>query len=338
MKRTRRRVIYAALATGLDAAGVAFAVGLNEALWLGAAVAIHVVAARLSLAAAVRRRHDLAVVERDIVFWTALAVPLFGPALAWAMPRPPATEEEKNAHRVFDEYSEHVKPDAPDYERSVFTGDYERDVARELDAESYHEVLRHGNTDQKRNALRRLAEMGEPRHLALVRRCLLDPDHEVRLYAYSEIERLSRDYEEEIARRAKELEEHPGDTEALLALARCYFEYAESGIHDQEMGAFYYRSAQRFAGEAHRNPEAEPEATWIEARSLGRVGEFDEALERLAALSPDQQALPESCIARADLAYRRRDFDAVREEAERVRAAGGELPEWLAALVMEVEA
>ena len=37
-------------------------------------------------------------------------------------------------------------------------------------------------------------------------------------------------------------------------------------------------------------------------------------------------------MARADVAYRRRNFAAAREEATRLRGAGEELPDWLAAL------
>lgn len=331
MRRTRRRVVYAALASGIEAAATAFAVGMNDLAWLGIAAALHVVAARLSLLAALRRRPDLSRVERDVVLWTALVVPLFGPLLAWSMPRPAVEEEAENAHAVFEQYSEHVKPDVPDYERTLFTGDYERDLARELDAESYHEVLRHGTTDQKRNALRRLADLGQPRHLELVRRCLLDPDHEVRLYAYSEIERLGRGYEEEIAKRSRELGQKPDDPEALLTLARTYFAYAESGIHDEEMAAFYYGSARRFAEQA-RAVAAGPEAVWIGARAMGRLGDFAGAEERLSALTPEQQGLAESCVARADLAFRRRDFETARAEAARIRELQEEPPEWLRAL------
>ncbi|MHC4974228.1 MAG: tetratricopeptide repeat protein [Planctomycetota bacterium] len=293
---------------------------------------LHVAAALLSVWAARRRRPDLSRVEADLVWLTSLFVPLFGPALAWAMPRPPAAEEEESAHEVFERYSDHVKPALPDYERTVFTGDYAKDIARELDAESYHEVLRHGSTDQKRNALLRLAQLGEHKHFRLIRQCLLDPEHEVRLYAYSELERASRLFEEAIAKRTRELKQAPDDATALLELAGSYFAYAASGIHDESMGAFYFRSAERYAAEARRQGLTDPEPIWIQARALGRLDEFEQAKATLQELTPAQQNLPESCVARAELAYRRRDFVAARAEASRMRDANAELPPWLAAL------
>jgi hypothetical protein len=302
----------------------------GRALALG--LALHVGAALLGRVAARRRRGDLSVVERDLVLLTGCAVPVFGPLVAWAMPRPARKEEPQNAHEVFTSYSEHVKPMVPDHERTLFTGDYDKDMARELDVESYHEVLAHGTTDQKRSALVRLAELGETKHFRLVRKCLLDPEHEVRLYAYSELERASRRFEEEIAQRARELAAHPEAADAPLALAGAYFEYAESGIHDEAMAAWYYRSAERYAGQARRLLGDAPEPVWIQARSFGRLGDFDRAKALLLELSEAQQNLPESCLARAELAFARRDFLAARAELARLREVGAEPPPWLAAL------
>jgi len=315
-----------------EAAALGAAMTLRDGRGLAVALALHLAAALLGRGAARRRRPDLSPVEADLVLATGAAIPLFGPLSAWALPRPPQTAEPENAHAVFESYAEHVKPATPDYERTLFTGDYEKDMARELDVESYHEVLTHGTTDQKRNALCRLAELGETKHFRLVRQCLLDPEHEVRLYAYSELERASRRYEEEIAQRARELAEHPASCEALLALARTYFAYAESGIHDEQMGAWYYRSAERYAAQARQVGGDDPEPVWIQARAFGQLGEYERAKALLQELSEEQQNLPESCVARAELACARRDFLAARAELARLRDAGVEPPSWLAAL------
>lgn len=293
---------------------------------------LHVLAAFLGRAAARRRRPDLVQVESDLVLLAGVSIPLFGPLAAWALPRPPAADAPENAHEVFAQYADHVKPVVPDHERTLFTGSYEKDMARELDVESYHEVLVHGTTDQKRSALRRLAELGEAKHFRLIRQCLVDPEHEVRLYAYSELERASRRYEEEIAQRAKELKEQAEGGGPLLAIARAYFDYAATGIHDEQMAAWYYRSAEQYAGIARRLLGDEPEPVWIQARAFGRLGDYDRAKALLHELTEAQQNLPESCLARAELAYARRDFLAARAEAARLRETGAEPPPWLSAL------
>jgi hypothetical protein len=313
--------------------GAAYALAVLPG-WRGplAASALHVAAALLCRWAARLRRDDLSVVETDIVVWIALLVPVFGPVLGWAAPRPPATEDAENAHVVFEQYAEHVKPADAGYERTVFTGDFKRDLARELDVESYHEVLRHGETDQKRNALRRLAELGEPKHFDLIRSCLLDPSHEVRLYAYSELERAGRDYEEEIANRSRQLKKQPDNVEALLTLARTYHRYAASGILDPSMAAFYFRSAERYATQAQQHGADDPEAAFVRAAALGRLEEYEDAEACLQALPEPHQALPGCCLVRAEIAYRRRDFAKVREEAARFLETDAEPPPWLAAI------
>jgi tetratricopeptide (TPR) repeat protein len=330
----RDSVLLLRVAATVLAEGAAFAAILlvpgGQGLALG--LLLHALAAILGRIAARRRRRDLAQVESDLVLVAGLLIPLFGPLTAWALPRPAGAKQPANAHDVFASYADHVKPAVPDYERTLFTGSYERDMARELDVESYHEVLVHGTTDQKRSALHRLAELGETKHFRLIRQCLLDLEHEVRLYAYSELERASRRYEEEIARRARELKEQPEQGGPLLAIARAYFEYAATGIHDEAMGAWYYRSAEQYAGRARRLLGDDPEPVWIQARAFGRLGDYDRAKALLQELTEPQRNLPESCLTRAELAYARRDFLAARAEAARIRDAGAEPPPWLAAL------
>jgi len=331
-QRFRGHVLLATVAVGVEMSSVVVALGYGTPGMLLLAGGLHIAAAGLSLLAARRRRSaPLGPVEKDLVFFTALLVPVFGPALAWSMPHEISPEKVENAHEMFERYEEHVKPAAPDYERTLFTGDYEKDLARELDAESYHEVLRHGSTDQKRNALRRLADLGEPKHFLLIRSCLLDPEHEVRLYAYSELDRSAQRFEQTIAKRSKEVEQGSESEEALLPLTEAYFDYAASGIQDEEMAAFYFRSAERFAARMSGSVEG----VWMRAAALARLKEFEQAEAMLATLGAAEQAHPRSCVVRADIAFRRRDFAAARAEAATMRAGGSEPPPWLAALETE---
>ncbi len=324
---------FVAGAVVFEGAAVWFALRDRLGPFFGA-MALHGAAIVFSRLAAHVRRPDLSPVERDLVTWTGLLVPGFGPVIGWSLPRRAEQEEAENAHAVFERYADHVKARDSGYERTLFTGDYVRDLARELDVESYREVLRQGQTDQKRSALRRLAELGEARHFALIRECLLDPSHEVRLYAYSELERAGRPYEEAIADGSRMLRRSPDDPDALLVMARAYHDYAASGIQDPQMAGWYFRSADQFGGRA-QEAGARTEGALIRASALARLGGFEEAGACLDALSPEEQGRAECCLVRAELAYRRRDFATVRAEAARFAQTGDELPSWLAAMVGE---
>jgi len=345
MKIHRSVPVLVTLASCLEAAALTLAMALNRVEGLLVALVVHLAAARLAAAAAAVRRDDLSPTERDAVLWIAALVPMFGPSLAWAMPTPPLEEDDDdqadevvNAHDMFERYEEHVTPHRPDYERTLFTGDYAADLARELDAESYVEVLRNGGTDQKRNALRRLATLGEPKHFAQIRGCLLDPSHEVRLYAYSELEKASQVYEDEIAKFTKKLAKKPRNIASLLSMAKVQHDYAASGIHDAAMAAFYFKTVLRYAQRAAKAGADGPEPAWFAARALARMDQPDAALAEIAGLPEEQQELPESCLVRAGIQFRAREFDAARNEADRIEAGGGDLPPWLAALRTEVEA
>lgn len=341
----RSLIILVTLAAALEFTALSVVMAINRIEWLPVALVAHVLAARLSGHAARVRRDDLTRTERDAVVWLALLVPMFGPALAWWMPMPPAQENEEdeaedviNAHEMFERYEEHVKPHKPDYERTLFTGDYAKDLSRELDAESYSEVLRHGNTNQKRNALRRLATLGEPKHFALIRGCLLEPSHEVRLYAYAELEKASRFYETEIAQLSRRLTRRPRNVEALLGMARIQFRYASSGIHDAEMARFYYKSVLSFARRARDAGAGGPAATWLAASAAARIGDTEEAFAELGTLTAEEQEMAESCLVRAAIHFEARAFDLARLEADRIETAGGFVPSWLEAIRTGVEA
>ncbi|MHC4955127.1 MAG: hypothetical protein ACYTGZ_14825 [Planctomycetota bacterium] len=322
MKIHRSLPVLVTLASALECAALSLAMAMNRAVWLSVAMALHLAAAYIASRAAAVRRDDLSRTEP-----------------------PPESERDDNAddevinaHDMFERYEEHVTPHRPEYERTLFTGDYAADVARELDAESYVEVLRNGGTDQKRNALRRLATLGEAKHFAQIRGCLLDPSHEVRLYAYSELEKASQEFEDEIAELTKKLAKRPKNIASLMRLAEVQYRYAASGIHDEAMAAFYFKTVLRYARRAVEAGAEGPEPIWMCARAQASMGHPSVALAELAQLPEEQQGLPESCLVRAGIRFRAREFDLAREEAERVAAGGGKLPPWLAALRTEVEA
>ena len=121
--------------------------------------------------------------------------------------------------------------------------------------------------------------------------------------------------------------------EALVEMARTYYRYAASGIQDSKMAAWYFRSAERYAGKV-----SEPEGIFVRAGALGRLGRFEDAEACLETLPSELQAAPEACLTRAEIAFQRRDFAAAREEAAQMQQAGADLPDWLAALGPPAEA
>jgi len=322
------------LAAAVIGAFGALVIVFGESAWvLIPGLSAHVAAAFLSVhAARLRRDGELSPVERDLVLYTALFVPLMGAGAAFVMPRRDPREDVENAHEVVERYMDHVKPQIPDYERTLFVGDFDRDLARKLDTESYREVLNHGDTDQKRSALFKLAEMRGPHHLALIRSCLTDDDGEVRLYAYGELDRLTREYEGAVAKARKEAEAEPGSSERQQALSRSHFELATSGVMDGATGRFHLKVAAEHAVKARRLDPSSPEPVLLEARAYAHVGDIEKARACLQKVPADNWNETAVCMVRAEVAFHARDYPEARLLAGRLLVLGEELPGWLGAL------
>ena len=321
-------VVQTIVATLLSAFAIALVIALPAWAGVPSALLFHAVSVKIALdGATTRRSTPLSDSERDAVRLLAAAVPVFGTAAAPFMPAPDEAEAVLTSHEVFERYQEYVKPSPPPWERTSFSGDFDRDLARRLDAQPYDEILRRGETGQKRSALRRLADLGRPEHLLLIRRCLEDPEHEVRLYAHGELSRLGERFEADLATAKAAVKASPTDPAAKEALALIHLAYARSGVLDRATGEFHFTQALELA--MATVPVLSEEATFVRGMALAGLQRFEEARAVLAAAEPSERVR----LARAEIAYRARDFAAARDEAEALLVEGRELPPWLEALL-----
>lgn len=334
------------------------------------AVALHVLAVWVAYMGAQRARGgDLRSVERDCVVLAAALLPWIGPLLAWTLPHRSVRDQTEDAHAAFERYLEHTKAEAPRWERTLFTGDVERDLARELDAQTFEEVFLYGPADQKRNAVKRLAETGSPDHLRQIRACLVDPDQEVRLFAHNELDQIVRRHQLGLQLAQRALDAALADAErgtddaveaevdgaeesdddgppqadpetrvrrARLDLARTHYELGHCGALDDQASAFHFRVAATIAKEI---PVGSPEALAarvVETRALLASGELEDAERALDDLRQERPVerrdLIERDMAEAEVAYALRRFDRVRKTAAMLRSRREPLPAWMEAI------
>ena len=263
--------------------------------------------------------------ERDLVVLLAVAVPVFGPAFAWLLAMPRAQQGDRNAHAAFE------SSQAEDVRR-----DEGLELERELQVVSHAQVLQHGSLEEKRNLLRQLARIGERRYLLLLRRFLLDPEPELRLCAYAELAKVCQEREERIGA----LRESAGAKVHLLATARAAAhaelaeakrDYAASGLLDDDMAGYWFEQARDSAEQALQIDANCREAERVVVLALAELGDLDRAWAIASAWPADLQPCYE--VARAELAFRRRDRGTCHDVAERLDSAGVELPPWLMAVV-----
>lgn len=296
------------------------------------ALCFHIAAAGLSLLTArVRRRHRLHGVYFDLVLLTALAIPVFGPLVAWLIPSEKIHEQGVNAHELFEQYEKHVRHTEAPYRRTLFTGDFDRDMARELDVESYFDVLAAGDIHQKRDALCKLSLLGEPHHLALVRKSLLDADQEVQLYAYGQISALEERYESAIESCDDGTEAGPSDPIRATNLAAAHLAYAQSGVLDGVLATHHCELAIQFALRGRQG--AEPRVA-MRIELMAKLGLRDKegaekVIEEMLAIDPEDK---EALAVAIEFAYRARDFARARQDIDRFANGGHELQPWMRAL------
>lgn len=282
------------------------------------AITLHVVAALLARFAA--RCAGASACETDLVLVLALVVPLFGPALVWSLAFRGDPGKTQNAHAAFEEEMAAVHP-----ELNI-------ELERELLVRSHAQILRHGSLEEKRNLLRQLTRIGERRYLLLLRRFLRDPEPELRLCAYAELARESQQREEHIGRlRVHVAEIDASDATARAAafakLAEANRDYGTSGLVDADMGEYWLEQACRIAQDAIDVDASCRAAQCAWALAKAELGDVEVAWNVIVDWPDDVE--PEHDLARAELAFRRRDRGTCLAVADRLNLRGVEMPVWL---------
>ncbi len=300
MSSARMSLLTVAIAAGL--LDVAALIAGSDRSWLGYMIfmAVHLLAAELI-------RHRVRSLcggnaAGTLAILGAYAVPVFGTCLAATIRIHDGPGDDARTQGILDEYDEWVHFREQPHRPSAFTGDFQEDLVTFACVESHAVVLRSGTVAQKREVLSRLVDSERPELVSQVREALLDPDPEVRLLAYGELQRLEtrlyRELEEacEVAETAA-----PGDnvrTTPVFAHRRL----ASSGVLDEAMSAWHAQEAARLEQD---------------------VGSMVSAGAPTGAVDP---------VHMAAAAFRERSFAYVRAFGRALAADGRPVPTWIRAL------
>tara|TARA_R110002072_G_scaffold25443_2_gene84972 strand:+ start:32034 stop:32957 length:924 start_codon:yes stop_codon:yes gene_type:complete len=285
-----------------------------------AAILAHTIAA--VVATAVGSSHGC---YRGLLLCVAWFVPILGPLLGPLLVREPRAGT-LNAHALFESYEAEVSAEMP-LDRKA-GADPSRGAAM-----SFHEVLQHGSIDHRRNALRKLAELGGRSHLELLRRCLSHPNMEIRLAAFNELNRLLRIRDRHLTQLRDLAEMHAHEVGAQVTLARAYRKYAASGLLDTAMARFQLQQAIQVCRKALRRHRQDPDLCVELAWNALELGDLRTVNRTLRRFEPDD-AHPELVVLRARVAFVQRRFDDARYYARELTAGGHTMPSWLDALAV----
>ncbi len=255
--------------------------------------------------------------ERDLVFLMALGLPGLGPLCAWALPGAPRKEDPQDAHAAFEET---LQSQALPIEASQPTG---------LDAQhiqSYSEVLHHGDLAQRSGLVRKLAQLGKPEHMRLLRRFLGDPDEELRIQAFLQL----RSQREKHETRIRSFEQVPsqGDVD-VHRLAQAHRDYAQSGLLEPELESLQWQAILKLL----ENPGPQAQSGWerIRLQALIQMGQFEEAEEVLAQIEFAGDGSLDDLDFQAQIQFQTRNWSGLLNMKERMRHGGHPIPEWMTA-------
>lgn len=307
-----------ALGCALAAAG-AF-VAANDVVTAVAATLLHAVAVALAARAAIGAGGDRS--EAVLLAAATAALPGVGAGVAAWFCWSRGERHGSNAHAENDPLRQSTVVGAAD-------------LQRELAVNSYTQVVRHGSLEEKRNLLRRLAQLGTPRHVAIVRQFLFEDEPELRLCAYAELARIGHRHEHRIGELRRGAEADLDDAAkaiALATLAAAHRAYSVSGVLDEEMARYWADQGEVIAQRALAHDRDCRAAQRALVQLLADRGALDDAWQVVAAWPAAVDAEDE--IARAEVAFRRRDRSTCRAAMQRLGDAGATAPEWLRSVTL----
>jgi tetratricopeptide (TPR) repeat protein len=201
-------------------------------------------------------------------------------------------------------------------------------IARTTDATALAEALAETSSAARRfQAVVRARRLSPRARVSLLRTALRDPSDEVRLFAFSMMEHARDDLQRAVHELGAAVANAPGPAaraQAHRRLAEAHWEFsflglAEGAVLDHALDAALEHAQQS----CEQNPGDAP-AEMLRGRILLQRGDVDEArvaFERaLAAGHPPSKVLPYV----AECAFRRRDYDRVREHLRELLRVAGE--------------
>jgi len=291
--------------------------------------------------------------KRGLARVLTFCIPVVGAALSWSIRNHHAGTRKQEQERLAAFHKEYLDAPGDLPVPDPFTGAFDVDVARIADAESFSAILEFGTTDHKRNALARLAALGEPKHMRLLRACLLSPDTEVRLFAHAQLDGMDHHLAGKLEAARADFEAQPSRADLRLAYGEAHAAMASSGVFDDETSAWHRREAESLteglsaevreafaAAQAEERDASEAEAA-EEASKRKKKGRERRGLwprrrvqEAVADTEPpcpieSPEELGSVLLAQAHEAYAERDFRRLLFIAAAMQDEQQEIPIWL---------
>ena len=150
------------------------------------------------------------------------------------------------------------------------------------------EILRGPDRELQKGAIDTLAAKGDIHSIKLLKDALGYANPEVRYFIVESLNKISKNYSDEIYAANLALEEEPDSRENMLRLAECYYELANSEIEDHSLNHYFYEQAERVFSKASKYTELEDPEKKKYGNTLQKIGRKKEAMDIFNALDKNQ--------------------------------------------------
>lgn len=204
-------------------------------------------------------------------------------------------------------------------------------ILEELDLMSLSEILLTEGLDYKRGAIEKLALLKTPEAIALLLHHRSDSSAEVRFHVTAALEKIKREFDEELEAAKNQMKKNPEDLSLNLSLSKIYLQYARSNLLDEATIRHFEREALFHLNQAISSGEADIQSYRMLIQLHKKRLEFDRATEVLTRLDQTMR-VPEKEISkeRIQICYESGRYPEMVHELRQLKEKGVEDPFWTA--------
>lgn len=157
------------------------------------------------------------------------------------------------------------------------TADINTILKEETNIEPILDILNGDDPALKRGAINLLKEIGSREAIQFLKKCISDPNDEVRFYASAALKKLNDSYIRHIKKVREKIEGEKPSASNLQKLGEIYKKYAESGLCDQSARDYYLGLAKKTFIEAIKLDPENIEITTCLGYVCMEMKEYEEA-------------------------------------------------------------
>ncbi|MEK6544141.1 MAG: HEAT repeat domain-containing protein [Elusimicrobiota bacterium] len=160
----------------------------------------------------------------------------------------------------------------------------------------FADILAGNDNDLKRSAVENLARLKTPEAIKVLLDHRSDTSAETRFYVITAINKIKKEFDEELDAAKRQMRKDVHDDHALWALAKMYKTYADSGLLDAVLADHYHSEAVALSDTLLANAAYATRAWHMSVAITAQRGDWNEVLKRIPDKLPEDPAIAQEAL------------------------------------------